>query len=120
MVDDTATNIKLAEYVLGKFGFTIRTATCGIDAVETVRNSLPGEIDLILMDVAMPVMNGLEATRRIRALENPELASIPIIAMTANAFESDIKAALDAGMNAHVPKPFKREDLIMKIAANLK
>ena len=120
VVDDTATNIKLAEYVLGKFGFTIRTATCGIDAVETVRNSLPGEIDLILMDVAMPVMNGLEATRRIRALENPELASIPIIAMTANAFESDIKAALDAGMNAHVPKPFKREDLIMKIAANLK
>ncbi len=120
VVDDTATNIKLAEYVLGKFGFTIRTATCGIDAVETVRNSVPGDIDLILMDVAMPVMNGLEATRRIRALDNPGLASIPIIAMTANAFESDIKAALDAGMNAHVPKPFKREDLIMKIAANLK
>ena len=68
----------------------------------------------------MPVMDGLEATRRIRALENPELASIPIIAMTANAFESDIKDALDAGMNAHVPKPFKREDLIAKIAANLK
>ena len=76
--------------------------------------------DVITMDVEMPVMNGLEATRRIRALDNPGLASIPIIAMTANAFESDIKAALDAGMNAHVPKPFKREELIMKIAANLK
>ncbi|MBO4505680.1 MAG: response regulator [Lachnospiraceae bacterium] len=120
VVDDTATNVKLAEYVLGKFGFKVRTANCGIDAVETVRNSKPGDIDLILMDVAMPVMNGLEATRRIRALENPELASIPIIAMTANAFESDIKAALAAGMNAHVPKPFRREDLITKIAENLK
>ena len=120
VVDDTATNVKLAEYVLGKFGFNIKKATCGIDAVETVRNSKPGDIDLILMDVAMPVMDGLEATRRIRALENPELASIPIIAMTANAFASDIQAALDAGMNAHVPKPFRREDLITKIAANLR
>ncbi len=120
VVDDTATNIKLAEFVLGKFGFNILSSTSGIDAIETVKNSKPGDIDLILMDVLMPVMDGLEATRRIRALEDPALASIPIIAMTANAFDSDIKAALDAGMNAHVSKPFRREDLVTKIAANLK
>ncbi len=120
VVDDTATNLKLAEYVLKKFGFTVIPTTSGIDAISIVSASHPGDIDLILMDVSMPVMDGLEATRRIRALDNRELAGIPIIAMTANAFASDIKDALDAGMNAHVPKPFRQEDLIRKIAENLK
>ena len=92
----------------------------GIDAIETVKNSKPGDIDLILMDVQMPVMDGLEATRRIRALNDPDLAGIPIIAMTANAFASDIQNALDAGMNAHIPKPFEEKDMITKIDANLK
>jgi signal transduction histidine kinase len=120
VVDDTPLNLKLAEHVLAKFGFRILTTDNGINAIERVQYSKPGDIDLVLMDVNMPVMDGLEATRRIRALENPDLAAIPIIAMTANAFESDVKDALDAGMNAHVPKPFTRQELIKVIHANLK
>nr|MCR4896103.1 response regulator [Lachnospiraceae bacterium] len=119
VVDDTPMNLKLAEHTLTRFGFTVRQTSSGIDAIEIVKNSAPGDIDLILMDVSMPVMSGLEATRRIRALEDPELRNIPILAMTANAFASDIQDALDAGMNAHIPKPFLKEELITKISANL-
>ncbi|MBO7403308.1 MAG: response regulator, partial [Lachnospiraceae bacterium] len=120
IVDDTAINLKLCEYVLLKYGFNVLKSTSGVDAVDIVKNSKHGDIDLILMDVKMPVMDGLEATRRIRAISDPVLASIPVIAMTANAFAADVQAALDAGMNAHVPKPFLVEDLITKINANLK
>lgn len=120
VVDDTATNLKLAQRVLEKYGIDVIRSDSGVDAVRIVKDSRPGEIDMILMDVLMPVMDGLEATRRIRSLEDESLASIPIIAMTANAFESDIQQALDAGMNAHVPKPFRTEELLKVIAANLK
>lgn len=119
LVDDTAVNRTLARIVLQKYGFKVLEAGNGIDAVEMVANSEPGEIDIILMDVAMPVMNGLEATKKIRKLENRALANIPVLAMTANAFEEDIKATKDAGMNAHITKPFVKEDLLEKIAANL-
>ncbi|MCR5332250.1 MAG: response regulator [Lachnospiraceae bacterium] len=119
VVDDTELNLKLAEYVLQRYGFNVQETKSGIEAIEIVKASKPGDIDLILMDVSMPVMSGLEATRRIRALPDAALARIPIIAMTANAFASDIKDALDAGMNAHVPKPFDEKDLITKIAVNL-
>ncbi|MCR5685825.1 MAG: response regulator [Lachnospiraceae bacterium] len=119
IVDDTIVNIILAQSVLEKYGFHILQASSGVDSIETVRNSAPGDIDLILMDVQMPVMDGLEAARRIRALPDPALSQIPIIAMTANAFASDIEKALEAGMNAHVPKPFEESDLIIKIATNL-
>ncbi len=117
VVDDTLVNLTLTELILKKFGFTVLKATNGIEAIETVKDSKPGEIDVILMDVLMPVMDGLEATRKIRSLSDPGLSNIPIIAMTANAFSSDIKEALDSGMNAHIPKPFKKEDLIVKINA---
>ena len=73
--------------------------------MEKVAVSQPGYFNAVLMDVQMPVMNGYEATRAIRAMDNPALANIPIIAMTANAFSEDIKAAKDAGMNAHIAKP---------------
>ena len=119
IVDDTPINLKLAERILETYGFTVRTADNGINAVEMVRDSNPGEIDLILMDVMMPVMDGLEATRRIRKLEDPALDGIPIIAMTANAFQSDIEDALNAGMNAHIAKPFKKETLIATISQYL-
>ncbi|MCR4596000.1 MAG: response regulator [Lachnospiraceae bacterium] len=115
VVDDTPINLKLAERILETYGFTVLTADNGVNAIEMVRDALPGEIDLILMDVMMPVMDGLEATRRIRKMEDPALDGIPVIAMTANAFESDIEAALNAGMNAHIAKPFKKEDLIATI-----
>lgn len=120
VVDDTELNLKLAEYELQKFGFNIMLSTSGVEAIEIIKNSKPSDIDLVLMDVLMPVMDGLEASRRIRALPDPALSQIPIIAMTANAFASDIEAALDAGMNAHVPKPFEEKDLLTKINANLK
>ncbi len=116
IVDDTLTNLRLCEKVLEKFGFEVMTTDNGIGAVEIVRNSKPGEINMILMDVLMPVMDGLEATRRIRALDDPVLSRIPIIAMTANAFASDVQEALNAGMNAHIPKPFRKEELITKIS----
>ncbi len=115
VVDDRPINLKLAERILETYGFSVRTADNGVDAIEMVRDARPGEIDMILMDVMMPVMDGLEATRRIRKMEDPALDGIPIIAMTANAFESDIEAALNAGMNAHIAKPFKKEDLIATI-----
>ncbi len=119
VVDDTELNLHLAEHILSKYGFNVRTTESGVDALEIVERSKPGEIDLILMDVMMPVMDGLETTRRIRALEDRELAAIPIVAMTANAFESDVKDVIDAGMNGHIPKPFTKEELITKISSNL-
>ncbi|MBR6329703.1 MAG: response regulator [Lachnospiraceae bacterium] len=120
VVDDTAMNRKLAQILLSKRGFSVITTDNGIDAVEQVKDKGAGGIDIILMDVKMPVMDGLEATRRIRALEDKDLSSIPVIAMTANAFESDIKEALDAGMNDHVPKPFTPEELITVVYKNLR
>ena len=119
IVDDSMVNLILAQSVLDKFGFNVIQTTSGVDAIDIVKKSKPGDIDLILMDVQMPVMDGLEATRRIRALEDPAQAGIPIIAMTANAFASDIEAVLAAGMNAHVPKPFEEADLITKISRSL-
>ena len=116
IVDDTLTNLRLCEKVLEKYGFEVMTTDNGIGAVEIVRNSKPGDIDMILMDVLMPVMDGLEATRRIRAMDDPYLSRIPILAMTANAFASDVQEALNAGMNDHIPKPFRKEELISKIS----
>ncbi len=120
VVDDTPFNLKLVERLLVKFGITVKTTESGIEALQQLKASKPGDISLILMDVMMPVMDGLEATRRIRAMEDPGLASIPVIAMTANAFETDVKKAFDAGMNAHIPKPFTVEELITTINKNLK
>ncbi len=116
VVDDTPINLKLAERILETYGFNVRTADNGINAIEMVKNARPGEIDMILMDVMMPVMDGLEAARRIRKMEGPAVDGIPIIAMTANAFESDIEDSINAGMNGHIAKPFKKEDLIAAIS----
>ncbi|MCM1027505.1 MAG: ATP-binding protein [Roseburia sp.] len=105
LVEDNELNREIAEALLEEWGFQIETAEDGQEAVEAVRTSAPGYFDAVLMDVQMPVMDGYEATRAIRALDNPGLSGILIIAMTANAFEEDKQAALDAGMNAHVGKP---------------
>ena len=105
LVDDNKVNREIASLILTGVGFTLETAEDGKEAVERVAASQPGDFDAVLMDIQMPVMNGYEATRSIRGLEDPALAGIPIIAMTANAFAEDIQAAKDAGMNAHIAKP---------------
>ena len=103
--EDNEINGEILTELLEIEGATCEIAVNGLLAVERFQCSAPGEFDAILMDVQMPVMNGHEATRAIRALEREDAGSIPIIAMTANAFAEDEKAALDAGMDAHVPKP---------------
>ncbi len=105
LVDDNEMNREIAEEILSENGMTVETAEDGDIAVDKVRNAAPGQYDLILMDVQMPRMNGYEATKAIRALEDPEKALIPIIAMTANAFEEDRQNAIAAGMNEHLAKP---------------
>ena len=119
VVDDTPINLTLAKSMLGKFHFQILSAESGTKAVDLVKNAKPGDIDLILMDVMMPVMNGYEATKQIRALEDPALANLPIIAMTANAFETDVQKAHDAGMDGHISKPYTKEGLVTTIYEHL-
>ncbi|MDE5993859.1 MAG: response regulator, partial [Oscillospiraceae bacterium] len=92
-------------------GFSVDVAENGQIAVDMLKNSEPGYYRLVLMDVQMPVMNGYDAARAIRKLKNKKLASIPIIAMTANAFEEDKREALDSGMNAHIAKPINVKNL---------
>ena len=100
-------------------GVTVECAVDGQEALNAFLNSEPGHFDAILMDVQMPVMNGYEATRRIRTSQRPDGAAIPIIATTANAFSDDISAALAAGMNAHVSKPIDIGQLCAVLAREI-
>ena len=109
--EDNEINAEILTELLEIEDASCEIAVNGLLAVERFRRSAPGEFDAILMDVQMPVMNGHEAARAIRAMERADAAVIPIIAMTANAFAEDEKAALDAGMNAHVAKPLNMEQL---------
>lgn len=105
LVEDNELNREIATEILKQAGFIIETAENGKESVEMVASSEPGYYDVVLMDIQMPVMDGYEASREIRKLSDPKLAGIPIIALTANAFEEDKKLAFEAGMNAHVGKP---------------
>ena len=105
LVEDNELNMEIAVAMLQTTHIEIDTARDGSEALEKVKNSSPERYDLILMDIQMPMMNGYEATRAIRALEDRRKAEIPIIAMTANAFEEDRTNAFAAGMNAHIAKP---------------
>lgn len=110
LAEDNELNQEIAEAILTEAGFEVEIAGNGKIAVEMLTGSEPGYYQLILMDVQMPVMNGYEATKQIRALDSP-LADIPILAMTANAFEEDKQDALDSGMNGHIAKPINVETL---------
>lgn len=105
LAEDVEMNQELAVAILENAGFTVDVADNGQIAFEMLKKSEPGYYRAILMDIQMPVMDGYEATRRIRKLENRELASIPIVAMTANAFTEDREEALKCGMNSHIAKP---------------
>ena len=115
LVEDNELNREIATELLEEYGFVVETAEDGDVAVERMRRAAEGELDLILMDVQMPRMNGHEATRQIRAL-GPVGANIPILAMTANAFEEDRQAALAAGMNEHIAKPIDIQRLEQTLA----
>ena len=111
LVEDNELNREISRDILENEGFVVEEAEDGAVAIEKVRASTPGYYALVLMDVQMPRVNGYEATRQIRALENPELARIPIIAVTANAFDEDRQAAAEAGMNGHIAKPIELKEL---------
>lgn len=111
LVEDNKINMEIAKIMLEEKGLTVEVAQNGKIAVEKFEQSAPGTFDYIFMDVMMPILNGLEATRQIRALAHPDAKRIPILAMTANAFQDDIHACLAAGMNAHLAKPLSAEQL---------
>ncbi|UYJ48264.1 MAG: response regulator [Lachnospiraceae bacterium] len=119
LVEDNELNREIAEELLKQYGFLVDIAENGAEAVEKVKNSAPGTYDLVLMDIQMPVMNGYEATEQIRALEDPALAKIRILAMTANAFDEDRKQALKCGMDGFLSKPIVMEELIRTLQNNM-
>lgn len=110
VVEDNQLNLEIATAVLDELGCDVSSAENGIAAVEKIRSASIGDYDLILMDIQMPEMDGYEATRQIRAI-GTDISHIPIVAMTANAFEEDRTAALEAGMNEHIGKPFDINNL---------
>ena len=120
LVEDNELNREIAEAILEETGFLVEAAPDGTDAVEMMKRAEEGYYDVILMDVQMPVMNGYEATRAIRALHREDVKKLPIIAMTANAMDEDKEAALKSGMNAHIAKPISVDFFISVLARFLK
>ena len=115
LAEDNELNMEIAEFVLQNEGADVTKAWNGQEAVELFRNSKPGELNVILMDIMMPVVNGYEATKMIRSLDREDAKKIPIIAMTANAFTEDRIKAKAAGMDEHIAKPVDVELLIKVI-----
>lgn len=120
LVEDNELNREIASTILIENGFRVDVAENGAIAVEKVKSSEAGFYNIILMDIQMPVMNGYEATRNIRALDDPALSNIPIIAVSANAYEEDKSASLSAGMNGHIAKPIDMNELFQTIHLILK
>lgn len=120
LAEDNELNQEIATAILTEAGFTVEVANNGQIAVDKLKKAKAGHFRLVLMDIQMPVMNGYEAAREIRKIENKEIASIPIIAMTANAFEEDKNEALKSGMNGHIAKPVDVEKLFGVLDENLK
>ena len=112
LVEDNDLNMEIARFFFEQNGVCVTEACDGQEALETFEKSAPGDFDAIFMDVMMPVMDGLTATRAIRGLDRPDAQTIPIYAMTANAFTDDVRRSLDAGMNGHIVKPLEEQKLI--------
>ena len=115
LVEDNELNREIAQEILREYGFLVDSAENGAVAVEKVSNAAPGSYDLVLMDVQMPIMDGYTATRKIRALDDPARAKLPILAMTANAFDEDRRNALESGMNGFLSKPIVIDDLMQEL-----
>ena len=105
MVEDNEINSEIAQALLTEDGFVVETASDGDIAVEMIKNNDAGYYDFVLMDIQMPRMNGYEASRAIRSLNDKERAGVPIIALSANTYAEDRKKSIEAGMDAHAPKP---------------
>ena len=120
LCEDNEINIMVARRLLEKWGVTVDAALNGRLGLQAFASSAPGTYDAILMDVMMPEMNGLEATRAIRALDRPDAGAVPIIAMTANAYDTDVQNCLAAGMNAHMGKPIDTQLLHDLLAENIR
>jgi signal transduction histidine kinase/CheY-like chemotaxis protein len=120
LVEDNELNMEVAEFLLEDEGAKITEAWNGLEAVETFQKSMPGDFDVILMDMMMPVMDGETATKTIRSLDHEDAKTIPILAMTANAFAEDVQLALNAGMNAHLAKPIDPDLLKKEILKQLR
>ena len=119
LAEDNELNQEIAAEILKEAGFIVEVAEDGSVAVEKMKASKPGQYDLILMDIQMPIMDGYEATRRIRAMESSYCKQIPIIAMTANAFEDDRALATQAGMSGYLTKPIKIDEMLRAISIML-
>ena len=120
LVEDNELNQEIAEEILEEAGFEVTLAEDGLVAVDLMKQASPGQYDLILMDIQMPKMNGYDATKAIRKMDDPAIANIPIVAMTANAFEQDRSLAEQAGMSGYVPKPIDIKKLMETLAGILK
>lgn len=119
LAEDNDLNLEIAEFLLQNAGLRTTAARNGQEAVTIFAASAPGTFDAILMDVMMPLLDGYEATRAIRALDRPDAAAIPIFAMTANAFTEDRRRAYESGMNEHLTKPLEPDTLLRTLAKYL-
>ena len=112
LTEDNDLNAEIATELLQEEGCTVDRAKDGVECVDMLEKAANGTYQLILMDIQMPVMNGYDATKKIRRMDDPQKANIPIVAMTANAFSEDKQVALDAGMNDHIAKPINMSVLV--------
>ena len=120
VVEDNDLNAEIAQCLLEERDFEVECVCDGAQAVERIRMMPPGTYDVILMDIMMPVMDGLEATRLIRSMDREDCHTIPIIAMSANAFDDDLKKSVECGMNGHLSKPVEVDRLYRVLYESLR
>ena len=119
LVEDNELNAEIAKEILQMTGIDVRIVTDGLQAVEEMKTCRDNAYDLVFMDIQMPKMNGYEATKAIRALDRDYCRTVPIVAMTANAFAEDVQAARASGMNDHIAKPIDMKVLMSVLQKNL-